>query len=227
MLNKDSIFRRTGLYGCLYFDANNFDDIDLIGENYLYYIIRKIKVWSGTKNGNTVIIGIQCFFMNIINRKILITGRNKGDHQEEKCNEFILDKKEYISDFSCKVDKEITNVSFVTNKGRKFKVGGEQGENKETLVTSHGPAIILSMFGSYRSELEAIGVVYMTRRDYSSALFVGYFELKYLLKKNEFFKLKTLQKANSFKYSDQVLLKVCMLPNSSFNQILRFCFVAI
>ena len=165
--------------------------------------------------------------MNIINRKILITGRNKGDHQEEKCNEFILDKNEYISDFSCKVDKEITNVSFVTNKGRKFKVGGEQGENKETLVTSHGPAIILSMFGFYRSELEAIGVVYMTRRDYSSALFVGYFELKYLLKKNEFFKLKTLQKANSFKYSDQVLLKVCMLPNSSFNQILRFCFVAI
>ena len=44
MLNKDSIFRRTGLYGCLYFDANNFDDIDLIGENYLYYMIRKIKV---------------------------------------------------------------------------------------------------------------------------------------------------------------------------------------
>ena len=92
MLNKDSIFRRTGLYGCLYFDANNFDDIDLIGENYLYYIIRKIKVWSGTKSGNTVIIGIQGFFMNIINRKILITGRNKGDHQEEKCNVFILDK---------------------------------------------------------------------------------------------------------------------------------------
>lgn len=224
MLNKDSIFIRTGKYGCLYQDAKEFDDIDLIGDNYLYYIITKIKVWSGRKNGNTVIIGIQIFYMNIINGKILTTVY-KGDRQEEKCHEIVLDENEYISDFSCKVDKEVTGIGFVTNKGRKFKVGGGQVENKETLVTSHGPAIILSFFGSYRSELESIGVVYMTRRNYSSALFVGYFELKFLLKKNELFKRSTLKKANSFKYSDQVLLKVCQLPNASFNQILRFCFV--
>lgn len=225
MLNKNSIFKRAGKYGWLYSDAKQFDDIELLGENYLNYLITKIKVWTGKKKEKTVIIGIQMYFKSIIDGKVLTTGIYKGEREEDKCDEFILDRNEYISDFSCKVDKEITNIGFTTNKGRNFTVGGDQGEDMITLVTNYGPAIVISIFGSYRSELETIGVVYMTRRDYSSALFVGFFELKYLLKKSEEFKKKTIENINSFQFSDQVLIKVCQLPDASFNQILRFCFV--
>ena len=225
MLSKDSNFRRTGEYGWKYNEAHKFDDIDLLGENFLNYIIVKIKVWSGKKNEKTVIIGIQMFFKSIIDGKILTSGVYKGTREEDKCDEFELKQGEYLSDFTCKVDSEISNISFTTNKGRNFTVGGDQGEEMITLVTSNGPAIVITLFGSYRAELETCGVVYMTSREYSGCLFVGFFELRHLLKKNEDFKKKIMKIEDTLTYSDKVVFKVCQLPDASFHEILRFCFV--
>ena len=225
MINKESLFHRSGKYGWKYPETHEFDDIELLGENFLNYIIIKIKVWSGKKNEKTVIVGIQMFFKSIIDGKILTSGIYKGTREVDKCDEFELNPDEYLSDFTCRVDNEIVNIGFYTNKGRHFAVGGDQGDEMITLVTSHGPAIVISLFGSYRAELETCGVVYMTRREYSGCLFTGFFELKHLLKRNETFKKKIMEIEDTLSYSDKVVFKVCQLPDTSFHEILRFCYI--
>ena len=94
MINEESLFHRTGKYGWRYPETHEFDDIELLGENFLNYIIIKIKVWSGKKNEKTVIVGIQMFFKSIIDGKILTSGIYKGTREVDKCDEFELNPDE-------------------------------------------------------------------------------------------------------------------------------------
>ena len=51
---------------------------------------------------------------------------------------------------------------------------------------------------------------------------LGYFELRMKMK-NENFQNKILSNMDKHKDSDQVLIKVCLLPESCFNEIIQFC----
>ena len=81
--------------------------------------------------------------------------------------------------------------------------------------------IILSISGGYNKQLELLGCRYINMNDYFGHT-LGYFELRIRMK-NEIFKNKILSNQDKYRNSDQVLIKVCFLPESCFNEIIQFC----
>ena len=225
MTSIEKIAQRSGKFGWIHPDSKHFDDLEFLGDNFLNYKVTKIKIWSGKKDQKTIVNGIQFFFKSLIDGKEVTPGEYKGEQGLEKCDELVLNQNEYLVDYHVRIDTEVTQIGFTTNKGRVFKIGGEVGEDKITMIKDKGPAIILAIFGCYGPELQSCGVVYVTKKDYMEALFLGYFELKYLLKKNEEFKKATQAKESSLPQSDKVLLKACLLPDAAFNQIIKFCLI--
>lgn len=225
MLNNENIYKRSGKYGYIYPDSKHFDDLEFLGDNFLNFKVVRMKIWTGKKDSKQIINGIQFFYKNLLNGKEVTSGEYKGEEGLERCEEFVLNPSEYLIDFHIRIDTEVTNIGFTTNKGRKFQLGGEAGEEKITLIKENGPSIVLAIFGCYGTDLQSCGVIYVTRKDYLEALFLGYFELKYLLKKNEEIKNNILSKEQSLELADKVLLKTCLLPDASFHQVIKYCLI--
>ena len=74
-------------------------------------------------------------------------------------HEFKLEADEYINDFIIRFETEVTEIGFVTNKGRTEKWGGQTGELKITHLTGAGK-MVRGIFGAYTDVLGCCGVLY-------------------------------------------------------------------
>ena len=83
--------------------------------------------------------------------------------------------------------------------------------------------MILYFFGGYRKYLESISAAYIHIKSYLGNT-KGYFELKRKLK-DQVFKNAIESKLNSLSESDKILYRVCNLPDSCFNSVIRYCLI--
>ena len=213
-----------GNYGCIYRNAKHFNDIVFLGENYLNYKIQKIKIWSGEKDSNKIIKGIQVWYKNLLDGNIITPGEFKGDEGNDNVVEFEVKPNEYLTDFHVRIDTEVTQVGFETNKHNNILVGGTQGEDK-IINSNGGDNIIVFLYGEYDNLLQALGVGYVNKKDYMKTLFIGFFQLRHKLKKDEAFKKKCAEIESTLAESDKVLLRTCLLPDTAFNEIIKFCLI--
>ena len=116
----------------------------------------------------------------------------------------------------------IYQLGFETNKKRKVLKGCEVGENKN-IRTNGGENIILGTFGYYTQKLDSLGVFYINKNEYLKKFYIGYFELKYKIKKDENYKKNIEDNFKKVSKEDQYLIKVCLLPDNSFFEIMKFC----
>jgi hypothetical protein len=221
---EDEIFHYGGKFGWIYQNSKHFNDKDFLGDNYLYYKIQKIKIWSGKKDSKDIINGIQVWYKNILDGKLVTPGEFKGDEGNDNVVEFEVKPNEYLTDFHIRIDTEVTQVGFETNKHNNILVGGTQGEDK-IINSNGGENIIVFLYGAYDNLLHALGVGYVNKKDYMKTLFIGFFQLRHKLKKDEAFKKKCLENENTLSESDKVLLKTCLLPDTAFNEIIKFCLI--
>ena len=221
---EDEIFHYGGKFGWIYQNSKHFNDKDFLGDNYLYYKIQKIKIWSGKKDSKDIINGIQVWYKNILDGKLVTPGEFKGDEGNDNVVEFEVKPNEYLTDFHIRIDTEVTQVGFETNKHNNILVGGTQGEDK-IINSNGGDNIIVFLYGAYDNLLHALGVGYVNKKDYVKTLFIGFFQLRHKLKKDEAFKKKCLENENTLSESDKVLLKTCLLPDTAFNEIIKFCLI--
>ena len=221
---EDEIFHYGGKFGWIYQNSKHFNDKDFLGDNYLYYKIQKIKIWSGKKDSKDIINGIQVWYKNILDGKLVTPGEFKGDEGNDNVVEFEVKPNEYLTDFHVRIDTEVTQVGFETNKHNNILVGGTQGEDK-IINSNGGENIIVFLYGAYDNLLHALGVGYVNKKDYMKTLFIGFFQLRHKLKKDEAFKKKCLENENTLSESDKVLLKTCLLPDTAFNEIIKFCLI--
>ena len=130
---------------------------------------------------------------------------------------------DYICNFFLSTgDDRITSVKLVTKKGTEFKVGSDEGEEKVVdFINDNKDYMILYFFGGYRKCLEALAAGYIPLKSYLGTT-LGYFELKKKVK-NQAFKEAIEAKMNQLSESDKILFKVCLLPDSCFNSIIRYC----
>ena len=84
----------------------------------------------------------------------------------------------------------------------------------------------MSFIGNYSDYLTSLGLLYIEKNKYLEILFIGYFQLKALLKKEEK-KNEILEKAKNgeFENEDLALIKTCLLPDNPFNAIIKYCIV--
>ena len=219
---EDEIFHYGGKFGWIYQNSKHFNDKDFLGDNYLYYKIQKIKIWSGKKDYKDIINGIQVWYKNKLDGKLVTPGEFKGDEGNDNVVEFEVKPNEYLTDFHIRIDTEVTQVGFETNKHNNILVGGTQGEDK-IINSNGGDNIIVFLYGAYDNLLHALGVGYVNKKDYVKTLFIGFFQLRHKLKKDEAFKKKCAEIESTLAESDKVLLTTCLLPDDAFKKIMKFC----
>ena len=215
-------FNYGGKYGWVNQDTKSFDDLlDTFKTKYYLNKLVKLKIWSGKKDESIVVYGIQAFYKNINTGKITETKEYRGDGFD-KVEEFEIGPDEYLNKFHVRIDTEVTQVGFETNKGKSIVVGGTKGEDKYVRL-NEGNNIIISLYGNYNKYLEAIGVGYVNREWYMKRMCFGYFQLRFKFKKDDNFKKEWMDKINNLDTYQKAMIKSCSLPDSAFTEIIKFC----
>ena len=216
--------KNTAFFGTIYPDeVKRFDDCKYADKNNLFqYRLSEIKFFLGEKNGKESILGLQTTYTKISGEKVV--NQEARDKVEKELDIKILEipSNDYICNFFLKAgDERITQIRLVTKKGKEFAVGSEEvGEEKVVdFINDNKNYMILAFRGGYRKSLEAIGAIYIPIKEYLGNS-RGYFELKRKMKDKDF---KNNINLNKLKHSDQVLFRVCSLPDNCFNSIIKFC----
>ena len=66
-------------------------------------------------------------------------------------------------------------------------------------------------------------MLYVNLNEYLKKYYIGYFELKFKIKKDEKFKKKIEDDYKNASKENKYLIKVCLLPDNTFNEIMKFC----
>jgi len=222
----EQIFRFYPKFGWVYADSSkSFNDKDFL-QHFLNYKLQKIKIWYGNKGDKTVIGGIQTFYKNKITGEIKTSGENKGTEGIENVDELEINSNEFIIKQFIRYDTEIVQLGYETNKGNKILVGTDSvGEDMTNSLSdlNDGNHIIVTIHGNYRNCLEGIGCGFINKKEYILSLYIGYFQLRFKIKKNEEFKKQYDKLYDKLDISNKALLKTVTLPDTIFNCIMGFC----
>ena len=215
----------TAFFGTVYPDEiKRFDDSQYFNEgNLFHYRLSKIKAFMGEKNGKELILGLQTFYTDLNGKEIANVEARDKNEKELDIKVLEIAPNDYICHFYLKAgDDRITQLKFVTRKGKEFIAGSDEGEEKIIeFINDKNDYIILYLFGGYRKCLEAIAAGYIPLKSYLGNT-AGYFQLKKKMKE-ESFRKAIEAKLKDLSNSDVVLYKVCLLPDPCFNSIIRYC----
>ena len=218
---KEQVCFYTPKFGYNSIYSIEFDDHSIMGSNYLIYKPDKIIFWTSELG---IITGIQTWFRNMIDNNFIHSGENKGSNSMYK-HIFNINTKEYLIKFRIWKEKEYINKIYLeTNQGNSFEIGINGGFEIPIESLKYGNKIIISFFGNYKNNLESIGLHLIDKKDYMRVMFIGYFELKKILK-NEKKRENYLNKINKkeFGFEEEAIIRACMLPNNQFNAIMKYC----
>ena len=112
-------------------------------------------------------------------------------------------------------------ITYITKKKNTDKESIESKEKQISYLNDNKENIILSISGGYSSQLDVINCRYINMNDYFGNI-LGYFELRIKMK-NEKFKNNINSKIDTYKDSDKILIRACLLPVACFNEIIKFC----
>ena len=217
--------KQTLLFGMVIPDEiKRFDDTKFCTkENLFENRLSQIKFFIGEKNGKEIILGLQTFYSNVNGKDIPNEEARDKSEKELDIKVLKIPPNDYICNFFVSTgDDRITQIKLVTKKGTTFTVGSDEGEEKIVdFINDNKDYMILFFFGGYRKCLEAIAAGYIPLKSYLGTT-LGYFELKRKVK-DQSFREAIEAKINQLKDSDRVLFRVCTLPDSCFNSIIRYC----
>ena len=192
-------------------------------ENLFQYRLSKIRFFIGDENGKELILGLQTFYTDANGKEITNGEARDQDEKELDIKTMEIPANDYIRNFILNIgDEGIIQIKFETKKGKTFVVGSEETDNIILNFNEDNKDIIFLYFlGGYRECLECMAAGYIPIESYLGNT-RGYFDLKIKLK-DKSFKNNVEAKLNSLSYSDRILFRVCNLPNSCFNSIIKFC----
>ena len=222
---EDKLIHYISKIGTIYKNDIPFNQNKEIGENFLYYKPEKIIIWTGDKQDDIVLAGIEVSYRNILDGTKKRCKESLGLYSKDK---YIYNIKptEYLVNFRIWLgDDVIYKIILKTNKGNIFEVGINKG--KEIFIDElDGSNIIMSFIGNYYYYLTALGLLYIEKKKYLEILFAGYFQLKALLRKEEKRnEILNKVKKGEYKTEDVALIKTCLLPDNPFNGIIKYCIV--
>ena len=223
---EKSIIKYTGNYGGLTEESKHWDDLEELGKDTLLKLkIIKIKIYTGTIQDKKVIFGIGITFKNLFTGETLPCREHNGSQQFDDVKEFSIKGDEYLTDFHVRFTNEaeyITQIGFNTNKGNKILIGTEEGEDK-TIESNGGENIIVGITGALNKKLDAIGVLYINKKEFIKKRCFALFMLNYLAKNDEQFKKEGEKNYDKLSDEYKYLWKTVTLPDASFSQVIKFC----
>ena len=226
--NKELI-KYTGNFGLITQDSVFWDDFEEMGEEKLLkHKIIKVKIYTGTYSKKQVIFGFGCVFKDLFTGEVKEEKLHKGTEQFDDVTEYDIKGEEYLTDFHIRIPNEfeyITQLGFGTNKKNPcLLVGTEEGEDK-TIESNGGDNIIVGTFGCTFKKLDAMGCLYVSKKEYLKRRLFFIFMLKYKIKKDGNFKKAWEEKCNTLPLEYQFLWRTVNLHDAAFSQIIRFCYL--
>ena len=220
---KESIaekIKATPLIGIINFNQTKrfYDDNFSTKENMFQFSLSKILIFIGEKNK---ILGIRSFYKNL--KKEEKEGQIGYNDALKVINiiKFEIPSNDYLCClYIFTSDKGIEQLKFLTKKGKELTVA-EGGQNIIKNYINDKENIILSISGGYSDQLDVLRFKYIKISDYFGHT-LGYFELRIKMK-NEKFKNNINSKIDTYKDSDKILIRACLLPVACFNEIIKFC----
>ena len=225
-MKEEEIFESTPFLGFYDKTCKKFKDIELFDKAHRNYIkLRKVKLW----HENNEIKGIQCEYLDSISGETKSTDMYCGKISSENINTKVLDltNNDYITKFIICYNKIITHVKFQTKFNQDFEVGKFNKDLSKTLKfnSENNTHMIMSFYGYYDDVgLRALGCNYIRRANFIMFFFVDYFRYRHILKlKNEEMEKWTEEKVKGLTYYEQAFIRICLLPNSLFYNIISYC----
>ena len=224
---EQELIKYTRNYGEITKDSKFWNDLEQFGEDKLLKLkIIKIKIYTGNYMSHKAIFGIGFTFKSLVTGETLPYKEYKGSQQFDDVVEFDIKKNEYLNGFHVAFAYEgqyISQVGFDTNKGNKILVG-TGGEDK-TIEANGGDNIIIGTTGCVNIKLDAIGVLYINKREFFKKKFFPLFMLNNLTKNDEKFKKETEAHYNKLSNEYKYAWKTVNLPDALFSQVIKFCAV--
>ena len=219
----------SGNYGGISQDSKFWDDYEDMGEEELLkHKIIKIRIYLGTIKKKQVIFGINYTFQNLFTGEILVTKDHRGSEDFIDIREFNIRNDEYLNEFHIRFPygaEYISQLGFVTNKKRMILVGTEDGEYKNILSNGEDN-VILGTCGCFDKKLDAIGCLYISKKEYLKRILFSFFMLRHLVKKDTNFKKEWDKKYKSLPQDYQYLWKTVNISDDKlFSQIIKFCYL--
>lgn len=223
---QNEIVKYTGNYGGITQESKFWDDFEDMGEEELLKNkIVKVKIYTGKYQGKEVIMGVAFTFKNYFSGETKPSNEHKGSEQFEDVKEMDIKGDEYLVDFHIRFTNEaeyISQVGFTTNKGNKLLVGTEEGEDK-TIESNGGDNIIIGTFGCTDKKLDAMGVLYINKKEFVKRRCFALFMLNHLAKTDENFKKESEKNYDKLAEEFKYIWKTVNLPDAAFSQIIKYC----
>ena len=217
-------------YGGITPESVFWDDYEEMGEgNLLKHKIIKVKIYTGTYSEKQVIFGLGCVFKDLFTGEIKEEKVHKGTEPFVDVKEYDIKGEEYLTDFYIRIpiDAEyITQLGFGTNKKNPcLLIGTEEGENR-SIELNGGDSIIVGTFGCTNKKLDAMGCLYISKKEYIKRRLFGIFMLRYKIKKDGNFKKTWDEQCNTLPLEFQFLWRTANLSDDkAFSQIIRYCYL--
>lgn len=226
---EEEFVQYSGNYGGITQESVFWDDYEDMGEETLLkHKIIKIKIYSGTFSEKQVIFGFGCVFKNLYTGEIKEEKVHKGTDQFLDVKEYEIRGEEYLTDFHIRFPNEaeyITQLGFGTNKKSPcILIGTEEGEDK-TITSNGGDNIIIGTFGCTNKKLDAMGILFVKKKEYMKRKLFSIFMLRFKVKKDANFKEKWDQKYNELPSDFKYLWKTVNLPDAAFVEIIKYCYL--
>ena len=235
----ENIFEIIPFLGFYHQDCKKFVDKDIFESQYHKYIkLTKVKLWYGTcgyiKEGKENIqgqniLGIQCEYSDSITGKKKETEMHCGVLSGANINtkELVLNEGDYITKFYLCYNDIISYIKFITKKEKVLEMGNYDKDCEKTIAFNNDkyPHMIQSFHGYFNDYgLRALGCIHLKRKNYFFLNLIDVFRYRHLIKKDEKEKEKwTEDKINNLKYEEKTFLKLCLLPDSPFSCVIKFC----
>ena len=227
--------KTTCLYGI--FKANSekkkirFDDSNLFPKEMQFgVLLKRLKIYFGKNTEeHKTLLGFESTYINYINgqkKDVEYKGATKNEEDIE-IKELIIEQNDYIKFFEFDFEDYITYIKIISFKGKEIEFG-ERPEKVKVILDYEGDNMIQFFWGDYYDEygITAIGFKYTTRKKFIFGTIMPILKLRYKLSHDEQFKKKyndnykeLLKGNNSMIY----LYKTCILPDTCFSRIIKYC----
>ena len=209
-------------YGSVLDESKLYDMKDILKDKMLNYKITKIKCQIKSNEG---IYGIELFYRNLIDGKetsiINVQSKEKDLIEQvfDLCGDYIIDMRVWINN-----DIKLIGFEIVTNRNRIFKFGYGKDEQLVKIPDLKNLDKIIIGFGFYINEGNSISSIYAYYINKSNYFYHVYKGILYLRSKsqNKEYNEKMQKKLSSISKRNQILFRICNLPQSQFFNIMKY-----
>ena len=209
-------------YGSVLDESKLYDMKDILKDKMLNYKITKIKCQIKSNEG---IYGIELFYRNLIDGKetsiINVQSKEKDLIEQvfDLCGDYIIDMRVWINN-----DIKLIGFEIVTNRNRIFKFGYGKDEQLVKIPDLKNLDKIIIGFGLYINEGNSISSIYAYYINKSNYFYHLYKGILYLRSKsqNKEYNEKIQKKLSSMSKRNQILFRICNLPQSQFFNIMKY-----